>query len=186
MIALTVPTVLFTAHFESLVLEAYLDSVNVWSWSLGVTNASGHQVYPRYKDAPQPLQHCVNISVWLMKTKYLPDVAAAFDGHPLNEAQIAAALSWHWNTGKILSTDWVKLVKAGDGVAARAHLEGHYLNGGDLEARRKTEAKLFFEGKWPDTRMTTVLGVSKPSYHPSWASARHVDISGEVTRALAT
>lgn len=31
------------AHEEGLVLEAYRDSVGVWTWALGVTNASGHE-----------------------------------------------------------------------------------------------------------------------------------------------
>ena len=40
---------------EAIVREAYKDSVGVWTWSVGITNASGHKVFPRYKDNPQSL-----------------------------------------------------------------------------------------------------------------------------------
>ena len=40
---------------EGLAREAYRDSVGVWTWSVGITDASGHRV-ARYRDNPQPLE----------------------------------------------------------------------------------------------------------------------------------
>jgi lysozyme len=44
----------------------------------GITQASGHAVFPRYKDNPQPLERCLAVFLWLLRTKYLPAVLAAF------------------------------------------------------------------------------------------------------------
>jgi lysozyme len=60
----------------------------------------------------------------------------------------------------------------------------HYLNGGDLAARRKAEAALFFDGTWSNDGKTTIYDVAKPSYAPKWSSARRVDISAIVRAAL--
>ncbi len=181
---LTPRAMCFTASEEGLVQEAYLDSVNVWTAFLGVTNASGHEVYPRYKDAPQDMQKCVDVSVWLMREKYLPDVLAAFDGYTLKEHELAAALSFHWNTGAIKKTDWVKMVKAGDRSGARKFLETHYLNNGTLDARRKREAALFFDAKWPASMLVPVYPVAKPSYKPAWGKAKSLDIMLYLEKAL--
>lgn len=180
---LSVRIVLEVAHHEAIVQEMYLDSEGVRSWAMGVTNASGHNV-DRYKDNPQPMRKCVEVSVWLMRTKYLPSVLRAFGGRQLTEAQLAAALSFHWNTGAIERTDWVKLFLAGKLSEARAFLVSHYLNGGDLTARRKAEAALFFDGIWSNDGTTTVYDVAKPGYRPKWSSARRVDISADVAAVL--
>lgn len=172
---LTPRVVNYLAGEEWLVAEAYKDSSAVWTWALGVTNASGHIVYPRYKDNPQSLERCIEVSVWLMRQKYLPAVLAAFAAFPLTEEQLAAALSFHWNTGSIGKTDWVDLAKAGKASEARAFLETHYLNDGKLTARRKREAALFFDGTWPD-KPPHVCPVSKPSYTPNWSKAQKVDL----------
>ncbi len=181
---LTVNIVLEVAHHEAIVQEMYLDSEGVRTWAMGVTNASGHNV-DRYKDNPQPMRKCVEVSVWLMRSKYLVEVLRAFGGRPLTEAQLAAALLFHWNTGAIEHTDWVNLFLAGKSVEARAFLISHYLNGGKLAARRKAEAALFFDGAWANDGKTTVYEVSKPSYAPKWSSARRVDISADVAEVLA-
>lgn len=176
MSGLTPKIVTYCLHEEGIVREAYLDNAVPprWTWAGGVTNASGHQVYPRYKDKPQPLERCIAVTVWLMERVYLPAVQRAFAGFPLNEAQLAAALSFQWNTGAIEATSWVRSAKAGRSAAARAFLETHYtndrtndgINNGSLTARRKREAALFFDGRWPADLRVPVWSVSKPSYKP--------------------
>lgn len=182
---LTPRAVCFVASKEGLVQEAYKDSVGVWTWALGVTNASGHEVYPRYKDKPQDIQKCVDVSVWLMRNTYLPPVLKAFSGYALKEHELAAALSWHWNTGRILSTDWVGMVKAGKRSEARKFMEEHYLNSGTLTGRRKLEAALFFDAKWPSSLQVPVYPVAKPSYSPAWGKAKLMDLTEAATKALA-
>lgn len=102
---------------EGIVLEAYKDSVGVWTWGVGVTSASGHRVL-RYKDNPQPMSKVIEIYKWLVETKYLPDVLEAFTVE-LSEAQLAAALSFHYNTGAIKRASWVKSFNAGNVVKAQ-------------------------------------------------------------------
>jgi GH24 family phage-related lysozyme (muramidase) len=181
---LTVNQVLELAHYEAIVREWYLDSENIGTWAIGVTNRSGHNV-DRYKDNPQTLERCIEVSVWLMQTRYLPDVLAEFAGHAMTEAQIAAALSFHYNTGAIKTTSWVDLWLAGRLDESRRFLESHYLNGGDLTARRKAEAALFFDGVWANDGTTTVWPVKKPSYKPDWAHGSKVNIRPIVEAVLA-
>ena len=94
---LTPKIVLEIASHEAIIRSAYKDSVGVWTWSAGITSASGHSV-ERYIDNPQTMQKCLEIYVWLLGEKYAPAVDKAFAGHVLTEAQYAAALSFHWNT----------------------------------------------------------------------------------------
>lgn len=170
---------------EAIVLEWYKDSKGVGTWGIGVTDASGHKV-DRYKDNPQTVQRCLEVYVWLLRNQYIPPVLKAFAGTKLSEAQFAAALSFHYNTGAIEHTDWVKLFRQGRDGEARKFLETHYLNGGDLTARRKAEAALFFDGVWSaDNGTTIVWPVRKPSYTPDWSRPREVDIRADMAKALA-
>lgn len=168
---------------EAIVLEWYRDSENVGTWGIGVTNASGHTV-DRYKDNPQTIDRCLEIYIWLLQTNYIPDVCDAFAGCSLTEAQFAAALSFHYNTGAIERTDWVKLFKAGKTKAARDFLESHYLNGGDLTERREKEAALFFDGAWSGDGTARVIPVAKPSYQPAFRRGERVQILGMLQAML--
>jgi lysozyme len=169
---------------EAIVRECYLDSVNVWTWGIGVTNASGHNI-DRYKDAPQTIEHCLEVYLEILRAKYLPAVEKAFSGYMLKEHELAAALSFHYNTGAIGKTDWVHLAKIGQRTAARNFLETHYLNGGDLTKRRKAEASLFFDGKWAGDGRVLVYPVRKPSYHPDFAHPQIADIREDMEKAFA-
>lgn len=161
---LTPRIVAAVAHEEGLVLEAYRDSKNVWTWALGVTNASGHQVHPRYLDKPTTVAHAVQISIWLLENKYLPDVVKAFGGHPLKEHEIAGALTFHWNTGAINRASWVKSFLKGDRATARIQYM-QWRKPPEIIPRRQRDCDLFFDGKWPDLRVP-IWEVSKPSYRP--------------------
>jgi len=171
---------------EAIVREWYLDNAKPprGTWSIGITNASGHKV-DRYKDNPQPITRCLEVFVWLLRSKYLPEVLRAFGGRELTETELGAALSWHWNTGAILTTSWVKLWLAGSVKSARAFMKTHYLNNGALTPRREAEAALFFDGIWSVTgTIATVWPVKKPSYTPDWAHPQRVDIGADLTKAL--
>lgn len=182
-IALTARVALEIIGHEAIVLEAYKDSKGVWTWSIGITNASGHAVYPRYKDNPQTLEHCIEVYLWLLRAKYIPDVIKAFGSVVLTEAQFAAALSFHYNTGAILKADWVKQVKAGDLAAARESIM-NYRKPPEIIHRREKERDLFFDGKWSQTGHAVVYPVRKPSYTPDWRNARSVDVSAAVVAGI--
>ncbi|NLR69821.1 lysozyme [Novosphingobium sp. ERN07] len=153
------------AH-EGIVTEAYKDSVGVWTWSVGITDASGHKVFPRYKDKPQPLEHCIGVYLWLLREKYLPPVLAAFGPHDPTEAELGAALSFHWNTGAIARASWIgRFVKGDVDGARKAMLD--WARPASLLPRRRKEQALFFDGRWSEDGTALVYGVAKPSYRPS-------------------
>ncbi len=181
---LTARAALELVGHEAIVLEWYKDSVGVGTWGVGVTNNSGHNV-DRYKDNPSTVEHALEIYVWLLRNRYLPDVVRAFAGFDLSETQLAAALSFHYNTGRILTTDWVSLFCQGKRHAAEDFLKTHYLNNGTLQGRRNDEAALFFEGKWAYSGKATIYPVLKPSYQPDFRHPQHVDISEAMSQAIA-
>lgn len=167
---------------EAIVPEAYKDSVGVWTWGVGVTSKSGHSV-ERYKDNPQSIQRCLEVYLWLCRTRYGPEVMAAFRGRPLTEAQFAAALSFHYNTGAIGRASWVEAWLAGDVQTARDRFM-EWRKPASIIERRAKERGLFFDGVWTGDGKATVYDVAKPSYSPRWSSARKVDVSQALTAAL--
>ncbi|MEO1159165.1 MAG: lysozyme [Pseudomonadota bacterium] len=160
---------------EAIVREAYLDSVGVWTWSVGITNSSGHTVFPRYKDNPQTIRRCLEVFEWVLRTTYVPAVVETFDGFVLTEEQFGAALSFHYNTGGIRRATWVKRWKAGDIAAARTTFM-NWSRPPAIIPRRRKERDLFFDGVWSSDGTTTVFPVRKPSYQPDWGGAQKVDI----------
>ena len=180
---LTPRSVAFLASLEGFALETYLDSGGVWTWALGVTDSSGHGVQ-RYKDHPSTVEEALQVSVWLLKEKYLPAVLGAFpDG--LNEAQLAAALSFHWNTGAISRADWVSSFNqhhAPESYNGWMSWGGHGL----LTGRRMVERALFTNGSWPSDLRASQYPVLKPSYHPDFRHASRVDLMPALTRVMQT
>ena len=168
---------------EAIVQEAYKDSVGVWTWGIGVTNASGHNV-DRYKDNPQPVRKCLEIFIWLLRERYLTDVLKAFPGHSLTESQLGGALSFHYNTGAILRADWVDLWLAGKIGEAKASFM-NWKKPLEIIPRRQKERDLFFDGKWSSDGKATVYPVRKPSYTPDWGGAKRVDVSAILKELLA-
>jgi lysozyme len=168
------------AH-EGIVPEAYKDSKGIWTWSVGITNASGHIVDPRYIDHPQTLERCIEIYLWLLAVKYIPPVDAAFKGFKLSEAQFGAALSFHYNTGAIGGAEWVTRWKEGKTGAAKTAIM-NWKNPPEVLSRRTKERDLFFDGKWAGKGKSLVYSVSKPSYQP--VKARSVDVSTIIDRLL--
>ena len=181
---LTARVLLEIMHHEAIVLEAYKDSVGVWTWSVGLADTGGHNARA-YKDKPQSLEAALKAFVVAVRAKYGPEVEKAFAGVPLSEARYAAALLFHYNTGAIGSTGWVRLIREGKPIEARAFLETHYLNGGTLKSRRLAEAALFFDGKWQGDGTALVIPVSKPSYQPAFGRAKRVDARAAVAEAMA-
>lgn len=167
---------------EAIVREAYKDSVGVWTWGIGVTNASGHNV-DRYKDSPQPVAKCLEVFVWLLRTRYIPAVEAAFSGHALNEAQFAAALSFHYNTGAIASADWVKQWKQGEIAQARTAFM-NWRKPASIIPRREKERDLFFDGRWSGDGKATVYPVLKPSYQPDFRKPQRIDVTADVAALI--
>lgn len=170
------------AH-EAIVQECYKDSKGIWTWSVGVTNASGHIVHPNYLDKPQSTKACLEVFIKLLRDKYVPAVEAAFAGHKLTEEQFAAALSFHYNTGAIGKADWVKKWKAGDKAGARNDIM-NWRKPPEIIPRREKERDLFFDGKWSHDGKATIFPVKKPSYSPNFGAGKRVDVSADLAALL--
>jgi len=170
---------------EAIVLEAYRDSVGVWTWGVGVTNASGHQVHPRYLRNPQSITRVLEVYEWLVRKKYLPEVRAAFGRIKLNEHQLAAALSFHWNTGGIARASWVRSFR--DGKIEQSKREFmQWRKPPEIIKRREAERDLFFDGKWTNrgTRARVIHRVASNG-NPIWSSSVMTDIGAELRDVLA-
>ena len=159
---------------EGLAREAYRDSVGVWTWSVGITDASGHKV-ARYRDNPQSIERCLEVFVWLLETRYLPAVLAAFGAFEPEEHQLAAALSFHYNTGAIGRASWVKRFLDGDVEAAREAILD-WRRPSEIVPRRRRERDLFFDAKWSGNAKVAVYEVSKPGYRPVRRTRQDVDM----------
>lgn len=175
------------AEHEGLVLEAYLDSVGVLTWGFGVTDKSGHKV-GRYSvwqgiGKRSTVVRAIEVYEWLLRTKYLPEVLAAFKGRELTEAQLTAALSFHWNTGAIGRADWVKAFLAGKREQAWLDFM-NYSRPREIIDRRKAERDLFFDGRWSGDGIVTFYERVRPNGTIDWRSARLIDIRDEVRAAL--
>lgn len=180
---LTVNVALEIIGHEAIVQEWYLDSVGVGTWSVGITNASGHDV-GRYKDKPQSIKRCLEVYLWALRERYVPAVEKAFAGHTLTEAQFAAALSFHYNTGAILKADWVTHWKGGSVAAARIAFM-NWRKPPAIIPRREKERDLFFDGTWTNDGRATVYPVKKPSYRPDFAHPQRVDVRPVLQELLA-
>lgn len=178
---LTRRVALEVASKEDCVLEAYLDSENVWTWGFGLTVASGHNPM-RYRKKPATIERAVEVYIWALR-RYAREVLDAFEGHALTPAQFAAALSFHWNTGKIGVASWVNSFKRGDMRAASAGFLV-YNKPASIVGRRKKEHDLFFKSKWSGKGKVTVWGVH-PNGKVDWSKSKIVDIGPAIDRAIA-
>ncbi|WP_208348675.1 lysozyme [Pseudaestuariivita rosea] len=180
---ITAKVALEIAHHEALVRQAYRDSVGVWTWSIGLTNASGHQVYPRYKDNPASLERCLEVYVWSLQ-RYADRVRREFRLCTLNEAQFAAALSFDFNTGGVHRATWVRLWNEGNIDGARQAFM-NWRRPAEILPRREKERDLFFHGEWSNDG--TVLEITRltEDYRPIFASGVKRDIRDQIAALLA-
>ncbi|MEC5291991.1 hypothetical protein VSX64_14625 [Aurantimonas sp. C2-6-R+9] len=169
------------ASHEAVIRQAYLDSVSVLTWSVGLTAATGHDV-KRYIDKPQTLEHCFAIYAWALNN-YAEAVRAEFAGHDLTKAQFAGALSFHWNTGAIRSASWPDLWKAGRIAGARASFLS-WRKPAAVLSRRKKEAALFFDGEWSNDGTMTEYTRLTSRRTPVWASAKRINVERELGAAF--
>jgi GH24 family phage-related lysozyme (muramidase) len=169
------------ASHEAIIRRTYRDSVGKWTWSVGLTSATGHDV-TRYIDNPASLQKCLDVYVWALQN-YARQVEEAFEGTPLTKAKFAAAVSFHWNTGAIKKASWVKHYKAGNAIQARANFM-LYSKPAAIIGRRRAERDLFFDGRWSNTGTMTEYTRLTSRHTPVWKSGRVINVEKELLRAF--
>jgi lysozyme len=181
-IAITYKVALEVATHEAIVRQAYKNPGDVWTWSVGLTSATGHKV-ERYIGKPQSLEHCLRVYVWALDN-YADEVREVFQGTTLTEAQFAAALSFHWNTGKIKVASWVKSFKAGNIEQAKKQFM-LYRKPASIIERREKERDLFFTGKWAQTGRIGEYTRLHSNGAIDWSSRRSIDVAGPLRAAMA-
>lgn len=178
---ITYKTALEIITHEAIVREAYKDSVGVWTWSVGITSASGHDV-ERYIGRAQPMEHCLEIFAWALE-KYADAVRDAFKGHELTEEQFAAALSFHYNTGAIDRATWVTQWKQGRIADARKGIM-NWNKPPEIKERRKKERDLFFDGKWSQSGFATEYPEVRDNGSIVWGAAKRVNVEEALRAAM--
>jgi len=174
-------------HYEAVVRQAYKDSGGTWTWSVGLTSATGHNV-ERYIDNPQTMLRCMEVYVWALRN-YAKQVDVAFGGFILPQYAYAGAVSFHWNTGAIRKAKWPALYMAGKHKAAEADFK-QYVNAGGkpnpvLVKRRAAEADLIWRGVWANVGTMTEFTKLTSKHTPVWSSAKTVDVREDLVRAFA-
>ena len=181
MTAITYRVAMEIAHHEALVRQAYKDSVGVWTWSVGLTAATGHDV-KRYIGKPQSLAHCLGVYVWALDN-YAEAVRAEFKGHDLTEEQFGGALSFQWNTGALRSASWPDLWKDGKVAEARASFLS-WKKPAAIIPRRQAEAALFFDGVWSAKGFMPEYTRVTANSTPDWRSRVLIDVEDELRGLL--
>ncbi|MGR3492750.1 MAG: lysozyme [Shimia sp.] len=165
-------------HHEAIVTRAYRDAGDVWTWGVGLTAASG--VDPLiWEDHTASLEDCLSAFATCLASRYLPEVLAVTG--PLPEHQLAAAVSFHWNTGAIARASWVAALPDVD-AAAEAMLEWN--KPACIQGRRAAEARLLRDGLWSHTGMIKVFGGVTEDARPDPATLRLVDLRGALSKPL--
>lgn len=170
-----------TGYHEAVIRQAYKDSVGRWTWSVGLTSATGHNV-ERYIDNPAPMQLCMDVFVWALRN-YAQQVAEVFAGFDLTEYQFGGAVSFHWNTGAIKRASWVKLWKEGKTAEARAAFM-NWKSPPEIIPRRRKEQALFFDGVWSNDGTITEFTRVTSRHTPDWTSGRKVDVTQYLAAAF--
>ncbi|RWR32527.1 hypothetical protein D2T31_00650 [Sinirhodobacter populi] len=178
---LTPRVVLEIAYHEAIVRQAYRDSEGIWTWSAGITSKSGHRV-EGYIGNPQPMRRCLEVYIWLLRTKYLPEVIAVL-GDKLAEHELAGALSFHWNTGAIRSATWASRWKKRDIAGAREAFMW-FNKPAAIIRRREAERDLFFAARWSGKGTIGEYTRLTPSATPVWSSQVERDIRADVAELL--
>ncbi|MEZ4323017.1 MAG: hypothetical protein R3F61_36460 [Myxococcota bacterium] len=102
-------------------------------------------------------------------------VDEVFAGFALTEAQIGAALSFHYNTGGLRRASWAKQWKAGDVAKARKSFLT-WNKPPQIVGRRKAECALFFDGIWANDGTATEFPVDRTTHRPRYRHGQTVAI----------
>lgn len=152
---------------EAIVLDPYLDSVNVPTIGAGHTKAAGDPV-PVIGGTAITLTTALKIFTKDL-ADYERDVRAAFTV-PLTAEQFDAAVSFHYNTGGIYRASWVKHVNSGDRVKARKAFM-NWRKPKEIIPRRQKERDLFFDGTYTCSDFVSVYRASKMG-QVQWSGGR--------------
>lgn len=140
-------------HDEGEVLKAYRCPAGIWTIGPGLTKHSG--VIDPKPGMVITREESRRLGRLSLAHNYEPRVREHFDETlvPHEQAAFDGAVSYDFNTGRIHNATWVKRWHEGAFTAARAGLMQWVRGGGrvlpGLERRRKGEAGMIFDGRYP-------------------------------------
>lgn len=148
------------AH-EGIVPGPYLDSVGVWTYGIGHTAAAG---YPNPASLPRGVPADLDAALSEVFKVFADDLEAYAEAVgrairvPVAQHEFDAAVSFHYNTGRISTATWVKTLNAGNRALAADQIM-NWRSPAEIIPRRRDEQTLFRDGVYPKAR-GTVWGVS--------------------------
>lgn len=153
----------FVAGEEGLVLRAYRCPAGVLTIGAGHTSAAGA---PKVT-AGMTITRAEALAILESDLeKFAARAAATLPGR--RDHEIAGATSFDFNTGKVTSATWPKLLRAGRRAEAETSLKSWTKGGGrvlpGLVKRRAAEADIIFRDAWPFTGTVT----EAPKADTSW------------------
>lgn len=169
------------AH-EGIVPGPYLDSVGVWTYGIGHTAAAG---YPNPASLPRGVPADLDTALSEVFKVFADDLETYADAVnrairvPVAQHEFDAAVSFHYNTGRISTATWVKTLNAGDRALAADQIM-NWRSPAEIIPRREDEQTLFRDGVYPKAR-GTVWGVSN-SGRVIWTPLK--TLSGDEIEAL--
>ena len=161
---------LFIAREEGVVLNAYKDSVGVWTIGVGHTKGAGDPV-PK-----AGMEITFDEAIELFRKdieKYERDVYRALrEDAPQNVFD--AAVSFHYNTGGIHRASWVRAYNAGASASEVRKRFMYWRKPKEIIPRRKREANLLINGDYGDLSKIPVYRATH-SGRVIWSSVTHVN-----------
>lgn len=154
---------------EAVMLDAYKDSVGVWTIGVGHTAAAGVPIPSAGMLLP------VDEVFGLLERdlrRYEHDVVVALDGAPVEQHQFDALTSFHYNTGGIGRAKLMNHVRAGNMEAAAQGFLG-WLSPPEIEARRREEMKLFETGDYGDLSTVPMYPITS-NHTPKWSGRTNI------------
>ncbi|MBB3995318.1 lysozyme [Sulfitobacter undariae] len=143
------------AH-EGIVPAPYLDSVGVWTWGVGHTAAAG---YPNPASLPRGVPADLDAALAEVFKVFTDDLETYSEAVrraikvPVAQHEFDAAVSFHYNTGRIATATWVKTLNGGNRALAADQIM-NWRSPSEIIPRRTAEQTLFRDGIYPDARGT--------------------------------
>lgn len=150
--------VAFLVAHEGIVPAPYFDSVNVLTWGIGHTAAAGPPIpadMPR--GMPDDLDAALRDVFAVFRrdlARYEADVLRVMGRTPMKQHEFDAAVSWHFNTGRIARAAWVDLWKSGRTAEAASSMLANWRKPAAIIGRRTAERDLFLGGDYGQAKAT--------------------------------
>ena len=164
---------------EAIVIRPYKDSVGVWTIGVGHTAAAGG-IDPEETRRELTIEEAVQLFIDDI-AKFEKDVDAVLSPRATQE-QFDAAVSFHFNTGKIASATWVKQFNAGDTKGAIASIM-NWKKPKEIIPRRKKEQALFAGKGYSHNDEATVYSANAAG-NVLWSQGKRMPMKRGLVRLL--